>query len=114
MTDAVELRAARIAENEARFRERNELVEDVALALAGPEGQLAFGCECADESCSRAIRMSGEEYERVRANPHHFLVYPGHELVEYEQVVFSNSRFAVVEKIRESARRVAEERNPRR
>ena len=112
--DDRELRAARVAENEARFRERNELVEQVAAALAGPQGELAFACECADDTCTRAVVMSREEYERVRANPVHFLVYPGHELEQYEDVIDSTPRFSVIEKRSASGRRVAEEKDPRR
>ena len=111
--DAAKRRAARVATNEARFRERNELVEQIALALTGPEGALACACECADEACCRAIVMSGEEYERIRANPFHFLVYPGHELVEFETIIDSTPRFSVVEKIGETARDVAEKTDPR-
>lgn len=113
MPSTAERRAARLAENEARFRARNESVKEVAFALSGPEGKVAFVCECAHEDCSRAVTLSGAEYERVRAYPTRFVVYPGHEVEEIERCVHANARFCVVEKTVESARRVAEETDPR-
>jgi hypothetical protein len=39
-----------------------------------------------------------ETYEAVRANPRRFVLRPGHEIVDAEDVVERSARFVVVEK----------------
>jgi hypothetical protein len=100
--------ARRIAENDHVFREANEQIAPVAR-----EGELElvpFICECADESCTQIVRLSLDEYERVRVDSRHFLNVPGHEVNagRYGQVVDSTGRFVVVEKLGEAGEIVRE------
>ena len=61
------------------FREANE-------RMAGWEEQHSrsttevYFCECADPDCRDRVELSKADYERVRSNPRHFVVVPGHEV----------------------------------
>ena len=48
--------AARVAMNQARFREANEEIEPRAV-IAGVE-TVPFICECADPNCTKIIRVT--------------------------------------------------------
>jgi hypothetical protein len=101
----------RIAHNENLFRQVNERIE--AGQWPNEEGEpTAFRCECGSLRCNMLVELPLAEYERVRANPTHFVVLPGHEIPAVERVVERSAGHVVVEKIGESAR-VAEETDPR-
>jgi hypothetical protein len=74
------LTQARIAQNQSRFREANEQIENAAdrygLLL---DTKIPFICECADASCHEIIRISFKDYENVRADSRTFINAPGHE-----------------------------------
>ena len=95
--------AARVAMNQARFREANEEIEPRAM-VAGVE-MVPFICECAEPNCTKIIRVTTREYETVRADPVLFLNAPGHEVHsgEYAEVVSRNERFVVTRKIGDAA-----------
>jgi len=58
------------------FRAVNARIRD----LAGEwQSAYEFICECDDESCTRVLRMTVEQYEAVRTDPSAFAVLPGHE-----------------------------------
>ena len=82
-----QLRKERIAENEAKARELNERF-----------GLGFFICECGDGSCHEMIRLPLEIYKSVRADDRRFVVRPGHDIPEMEDVVVSRSDWAVVRK----------------
>ena len=87
-------REERLAANEARFREINESAQPQREA----QGTGRFVCECADRSCSTLVEVSPAEYALVRTNPRHFLVVPGHELPDLEQIVETHDGYYVIEK----------------
>jgi hypothetical protein len=92
-------RGARLAANEARFREINERVERDLEPLADSRHErLPFVCECARPDCAATITLSLAEYERVRSDARRFVVLPGHELSDIEDVVQVTDRYAVVRK----------------
>src|ERR1700753_2420305 len=102
---------ARIARNEALFRDTNEAIE--RGQWGDPPGKLIrFRCECARLDCNEAVPLTVAEYEEVRKSPRRFVLIPGHEFTEVETVVSSNERYAVVEKI-EVAGKVAAAEDPR-
>jgi hypothetical protein len=109
MTD--DARRARVAENESIFREANEKLERRFRELEA-EGLTPFLCECGDARCTRTIKLSLDEYEAVRERADHFVVVPGHQILEAERVVQENQRYDVVEKVA-VGRRVAEARDTR-
>ena len=98
-------RERRIGENEAYWRQVNE--------LSPPEpGVLnAVFCECGLLGCSERVQMTAAEYEAVREKPTTFVVAPGHELNDVEHVVETTERYRVVEKQGEAAT-VAVETDP--
>lgn len=91
---------ARKGKNEAVFREINEgiaeLVEHSPTIRSSP---VEFVCECANGECTQAVGLTLDEYQRVRAEPTHFLVASGHVAADVEYVVSEGPRYAVVEKV---------------
>ncbi len=59
------------------FRAANEQIEQ-RRAEIGFGGKTPLLCECPDERCSTIVRLSSEDYARVRAQPARYLVVPGH------------------------------------
>jgi predicted ATPase len=102
----------RAARNEALFREVNERVEELHDQLASG-GTAVFVCECAEETCTDRISVPLTVYERVRSDPHLFLVADGHVRAEVEHVVEKQKGFVIVAKDEPTAARVAEQTDPR-
>src|SRR5215217_489333 len=100
-----------MAENEILFRQVNERILEIE-AHRWHVDPIDFMCECADEKCTLPLRLSGEEYERLRSGPAHFAVLPGHEVEEVERVVETHRTYLVVEKLPPS-RQAAVEADPR-
>ena len=104
-------RAERLAKNEAMFRAANE-------GAAGWEEQHVssdrerYQCECADRACRQKVSLRRSDYEKVRSDPRHFFVVPGHEIPDIETVIERNEGWVVVEKPPEVADTV-ERLNPR-
>ncbi len=105
-------REAKLAETEVLFREVNEEIAAAAERLEADE--VSFVCECSDPSCTHRITAGLAEYERVRANPTHFLLAPGHEAAVLEKVVKRRPGYWIVEKVESTMRRIAIRMNPRR
>jgi hypothetical protein len=103
-------RERRIALNEAAFRIANERM----LSWEERDGDAPedYLCECADPDCRAQVPVTRPEYEAVRANPLRFLIVPGHEVPDVEDVVERHERYAVVEKPT-GLRAVAERTDPR-
>ena len=70
-------------------------------------------CECGDAGCVTQIRIASDAYERVRGGPTLFIVVPGHETAEIEEIVDKQDAYYVVRKEAEVAKRVAEKTDPR-
>ncbi len=102
----------RLGANEAVFRQINEGIE--RGRWPGEEDAPAgFRCECARLGCTEVIELSVREYESVRADAERFIVVPGHERPEVENVVERHPEYLVVEKFAEAAEQ-ARESDPRR
>jgi hypothetical protein len=101
-----------MARNEALFREVNERIEDVQAGFAAQE-RTDFLCECGNDDCTQPISLTLAEYEQVRQRPKHFVVVPGHDVVDVERVVERTDRYAVVEKLPGAPAKIALERDPR-
>jgi hypothetical protein len=101
-------RERRLARNEALFRGVNEKVAE----LGDRKATFEIICECGREDCLEQLVVTLAEYERVRAEPTHFIVKPGHELGEVERIVERLDRFVVIEKHEEEAA-IARETDPR-
>jgi hypothetical protein len=93
----------RRARTEALFRDVNERIAESAERFDADATE--FVCECADPSCTHRVEASLREYEQVRAEPTTFLVSPGHEQRDIEQVVSDRGRFRIVDKFQAAVRR---------
>jgi hypothetical protein len=101
----------RLASNESVFREVNEGIE--RGQWPGEEARpVGFRCECARLGCNLLVELKLADYERIRADPRHFLMVPGHEMPEVETVVERGDGYLVVEK-RDEAGAHAEDTDPR-
>ena len=90
-------RERRLALNEAAFRVANERIRNWP-ERRGHEKPARYYCECARASCHEQVLMSSGEYERVRADSHHFVIVPGHEVPDIERIVERADRYFVIEK----------------
>lgn len=93
-------REDRIARNEALFRSVNERVRELAGSpptATAPE-TVPFVCECGIADCAATVQLTIAEYEHVRADPAQFVVTPGHEIPEVEDIVEQHERYDIVRK----------------
>ena len=86
----------RLAKNEILFREVNERLDDMAAAWSKTTDYL---CECSETSCVEIVELTNDEYERVRSRATVFVVVPGHERPEIEEVVEAKAGFVLVQKV---------------
>ena len=100
----LDARKRRIAENEARFREINDRLNEDLRTLTLADGEAVdFVCECGKADCADAVAVTLDEYRHVRDDDLLFVVLPGHEIPDAEDVVATTDRYAVVRKHAESA-----------
>ncbi|MCW2924179.1 MAG: hypothetical protein JWM98_1583 [Thermoleophilia bacterium] len=91
-----ELRQRRKGMNEVQFRRINGLlVEEVG---DHPRQLIDFVCECSDQSCADILELMLSEYVEVHDHPTRFIVVPGHEDLEVEDVIERHESWWVVEK----------------
>jgi hypothetical protein len=93
-------RAKRFASNEALFREGNDRMSRWEERRRAAEKQ-SYLCECADRTCRAKVELTIAEYEHVREDPHRFVVVPGHEIADIEDVVEWHEGWSVIEKVPE-------------
>jgi hypothetical protein len=80
-----------------RMARHMERLDDVFSEVAGLDGVLTLLCACGREDCDQPLlRISSEEYDRVRESPHRFLIAPGH-TTEIDEIVFVGDGYAIVE-----------------
>jgi hypothetical protein len=97
-------RKERIARNESAFRALNEsLGMHVHRDLRRGGDYSGFVCECAHEECGEVVSVGLDKYEQVRSDPTHFLLKPGHEIADAEDVIESGEGYAIVRKHAELA-----------
>jgi hypothetical protein len=90
----------RRTQNETMSRIANEAIEE--QESPGEGSTAAFLCECTRPDCERLIELTPQEYRRVRANPRRFIVRPGHESSDLEEVIEARSAYVIVEKLGEA------------
>ena len=105
--------AARIARNDAIFRDAHERIRDRAVDHDLTES-IPFLCECAEPTCTTIVRLPLAEYERIRADPTCFFNAPGHSAAagQWATVVESYARYEVLVK-RGVAAEIVKEADPR-
>jgi hypothetical protein len=90
-------REERLAHNEVIFRSVNEAIEQQALEFGGLD-EYEFICECTRSGCFDRVTLTLPQYEHIRAEGTRFFVVPGHQNIEVELVVETQSGFVIVEK----------------
>src|SRR5690348_11778759 len=109
-----ESREERLARNEASFRSLNDSLDTrVHERLSGSGSTVpGFVCECGDSDCEDIIQVELTAYEAVRRDPCLFLLHPGHEAPDIEDVVRREDRYVVVRK-HDDVAEVVRETDPR-
>jgi hypothetical protein len=81
----------------AVFRSVNERISDLAVSRDdSPEQLQAFICECSRIGCTESMEIPLSTYAHVRADPATFLVLPGHEDPEAQDVLVRLPEYVVV------------------
>jgi hypothetical protein len=106
-------RLRRVGHNEALFRQVNEQVEEVNDAFSNLTNAFAIVCECGDSGCIEQIKVPPAMYERTREDSTHFIVKPGHQAEDVEDVIETQDDYVIVEKSPPAAREIAEETDAR-
>lgn len=104
-----DVRARRLAQNEAIFRQVNEHVRAAEERVQYDFPR--FICECSKIECDEQIPIDFDAYRAVRESPARFFVAVGHGNPEIEIVIERHSNYEVVEKTG-PGREVAEETAP--
>jgi hypothetical protein len=89
-------RAERIALTEAAFRIANERM--AAWEEVPPDAAELFFCECSSLECRQRVPLTRAAYEAVRARSEWFVIAPGHEVPELEEVVERGGAHWIIEK----------------
>jgi hypothetical protein len=107
----VDAREERLAKNEVIFRDLNERIADIA-ATHDDDHLYEFLCECSNVDCTLRLPLTLAVYEDVRKVATRFVVAPGHDLPEIEDVLFRGDRYQIVTK-RGDAAVLVEDQDPR-
>jgi hypothetical protein len=99
------------ARTEALFRDVNERISESARRFDASSTQ--FVCECSDPNCTHRLDATLLEYEEVRADGTTFMLAPGHDQADIEQVVEKKGGFHIVEKVQKTVRDTVNRLNPR-
>lgn len=91
----------RLVRNQLILGEVNERIHELAEQFDLESA--VFICECSTEDCGEFIALELDEYKAIRSSPTLFVVVPGHETLQVENVVETNDRYALIEKIRRVA-----------
>ena len=106
-------REKRIGLNEAVFRELNDRLQSVNETFATFTEKFEIVCECGDSGCIERITLAATEYEAVRADAALFVVVPGHDATDVEEVVRSGEGYDVIRKHEGRPRELAAQTDPR-
>jgi len=103
-------RARRVGKNEAVFRQVNEQIESLNRTMAAiSDHTMRVVCECGELSCVEQLTVLVSDYERIRSEPTLFVVLPGHEIPDVEEVVERTPDYHVVRKHEGGPARLARE-----
>ncbi len=86
-------RVLRIFANEQATRDRNEARLQGSTALT-----FHLHCECGESACDAIVEVPADEYRLVRTSDRRYLVRPGHEIAEIEEVLTTTLNYTIVEK----------------
>jgi hypothetical protein len=98
MLRSMPTRATRRELNQLRFRGANELLHDAVEDEVQEAQPVPFLCECADDECLGTVTVLLSDWEAVASQHNHFLMEPGHEHSEGEEVVGSVGQYDIARK----------------
>lgn len=101
----------RMIENQVIFRGFNQRFQkgvEEANRIAAEEGDLPlslnaddplyFVCECSDEDCHQRIKISPNTYDAIHKENDQFIIMPGHEALQVEDVIDKLPDYYIVKK----------------
>jgi hypothetical protein len=91
-------RRERIAKNETVLRATNREIEEGG----GANQPIDVLCECGRQGCKGVITLTVADYDGVHAQKDRFVVVPGHESTDIENVVEERDDYLVVDKFGEA------------
>ena len=91
-------REERAAQNELVFRAVNEQIMKMTERFRAQLSDVDIVCECADAQCVGTIRVAFDEFAELERQSGTFLVLPGHEAPDVEDVVERTRTYVVVRK----------------
>ena len=91
-------RQRRVGLNEALFRAVNEQIESLSQRFGMRTDRVEFICECGNADCTDRVHVALHEYLGVREDAARFLIVPGHETLDTEDVVEAHDDYYVVQK----------------
>ncbi len=96
--------AEKIGRNDATFRRANEGIAEFADDI-GAEGALPFFCECAEPMCREIVRLTLDDYRRIRSDPRDFVNAVGHDVAarRWGEVIAETDGYVVVRKLGRAA-----------
>jgi hypothetical protein len=102
-------RHERIAKNEVVMRAANREIQHAEEEVGnGSQGRFEVLCECGRDDCDGMLSLTLAEYEEIHRQPDRFVVLPGHNTPDIENVLEERDGYLVVEKFGE-AEEIAEE-----
>jgi len=93
-----DVREERAAQNELVFRTVNEQIVEISARFASVLPDIDVVCECANASCVGTIRLPASTFADIRQAGADFIVLPGHERTDIEDVVERYEHYLVVRK----------------
>jgi ANTAR domain-containing protein len=86
-------REERIVQTEEFFRQINDL-----MARNGRRDGQVYICECANPYCNVTMDVTDEDITTLHSMPGYYLILPGHEIPDVEQVVQKTATYTIVTK----------------
>ena len=95
--------AQHIAENEVILREVNERIAEKTMdlgvrGLAGEDETSEYLCACGQSDCEESLNLTLAQLEEAHSRPDQFVVAPGHNLPDIEEVVAEHEQYSIVRK----------------
>jgi hypothetical protein len=84
-------RKQRIVQTEEFYRQINDLI-----ARNGRRDGQVYMCECANPYCNVTMDVTDEDITTLHSVPGYYLILPGHEIPEVEQVVQQTATYTIV------------------
>lgn len=100
----------RIARNQARIRELNDLTRQGIDSFQSTTSYPVM-CECALSECDDMLELPTDDYDAVRSNAGWYVVLPEHTMQAVEEVVEDCGAWWIIRKLDASLRVAADDYN---